>query len=138
MLCLTAVLDALVGRPVRNASDRAVLAVLVTFAIWTTFFWWTMHFLLAGRVPWRRLLPSAILTGVFFAVPGCSRGSISPQPSSLTAGPTGPIGAVFSILTWFMDIGAVIILGAVAGVVREDRRTGMQPEGGRPRTPRTG
>jgi len=50
----------------------------------------------------------------------------------------GPIGAVFSILTWFMDIGAVIILGAVAGVVREDRRTGMQPEGGRPRTPRTG
>jgi len=33
VLCLTAVLDALVGRPVRNASDRAVLAVLVTFAI---------------------------------------------------------------------------------------------------------
>lgn len=107
-----------------------MLAVLVTFAIWTPFFWWTMHFLLAGRVPWRRLLPSAILTGVFFAGPGCSRSSISPQPSSLTAGPTGPIGAVFSILTWFIDIGAVIILGAVAGVVREDRRTEMQPEGG--------
>jgi uncharacterized BrkB/YihY/UPF0761 family membrane protein len=42
-----------------------VLAVLVTFAIWTAFFWWTMHFPLAGRVPWRRLPPSAILTGVF-------------------------------------------------------------------------
>jgi len=32
-----------------HASDGAVLAVLVTFAIWTPFFWWTMHFLLAGR-----------------------------------------------------------------------------------------
>lgn len=71
--CLTAVPDTLVGRPVRNASDRAVPAVLVTFAIWTPFFWWTMHFLPAGRVPWRRLLPSAILTGVFFVGPGCSR-----------------------------------------------------------------
>ena len=31
------------------------------------FFWRTMHFLLAGRVPWRKLLPSAVLTGAFFA-----------------------------------------------------------------------
>jgi membrane protein len=50
----------------------------------------------------------------------------------------GAIDAVFSILTWFIAIGAVIILGAVAGVVWEDRRTEMQPERGRPRTPRTG
>ena len=50
----------------------------------------------------------------------------------------GTIGAVFSILTWFIAIGAVIILGAVAGVVWEDRRTEMQPEHSRPRTPRTG
>jgi hypothetical protein len=43
VLCLTAVLDTLIGRPARNASDGAVLAMLVTFAIWTPFFWWTMH-----------------------------------------------------------------------------------------------
>jgi membrane protein len=50
----------------------------------------------------------------------------------------GAIGAVFSILTWFIAIGAVIILGAVTGVVWEDRRAGMQPEHGQPTTPRTG
>lgn len=49
----------------------------------------------------------------------------------------GAIGAVFSILTWFIDIGTVIILGAVAGGVWEDRRTEMQPERGPPRTSRT-
>jgi membrane protein len=34
----------------------------------------------------------------------------------------GTVGAIFGIMTWFIAIGAVIILGAVAGVVWEDRR----------------
>jgi membrane protein len=112
--------------------------VLVTFAIWTPFFWWTMHFLLAGRVRWRRLLPSAVLTGVFFA--GLGVFSMFYFSSTIVSDSRtyGAIGAVFSILTWFIAIGAVIILGAVAGVVWEDRQTGMRPEHDRPRTPRTG
>jgi membrane protein len=138
VLCLTAVLDTLAGRPVRNASDGAVLAVLVTIAIWTPFFWWTMHFLLGGRVPWRRLLPSAILTGAFFAGLGVFSMFYFSSTIISDSRTYGAIGAVFSILTWFIAIGAVIILGAVAGVVWEDRRTEMQPERGRPRTPRTG
>jgi hypothetical protein len=32
----------------------------------TPFFWWTMHFLLDGRIRWRTLLPSAVITGVFY------------------------------------------------------------------------
>jgi hypothetical protein len=32
----------------------------------TPFFWWTMHVLLAGRVAWRTLLPSAVITGVLY------------------------------------------------------------------------
>jgi hypothetical protein len=34
----------------------------------------------------------------------------------------GTIGAIFGVMTWFIAIGAVIILGAVAGAVWEDRR----------------
>ena len=34
----------------------------------------------------------------------------------------GTIGAIFGIMTWFIAIGAVIILGAVAGAVWEDRK----------------
>jgi hypothetical protein len=33
----------------------------------------------------------------------------------------GPVGAVIDIVTWLVGIGAVIILGAVAGVVSQDR-----------------
>ena len=34
----------------------------------------------------------------------------------------GTIGAVFSIMTWFVAIGAVVILGAVAGATWVDRK----------------
>jgi membrane protein len=85
VLCLTVVLESLAGRPVSNVSAGGWLAPLITVAIMTPFFWWTMHFLLAGRVPWRQLLPSAIITGVFFGASAFSPGSISSKRSSRTA-----------------------------------------------------
>jgi membrane protein len=121
-LCLAAVFESVVGRPVRNLSDGAVWAVLVTFAIWAPFFWWTMHFLLAGRVPWRRLLPSALLTGVFFAGLGVFSKFYFSSTIISDSRTYGAIGAVFSIMTWFVAIGAVIILGAVAGATWEGRK----------------
>lgn len=119
-LCLTVVFDTLVGRPVRNAANGGALAILVTIVIWTPFFWWTMHFLLAGRVPWRRLLPSAVLTGAFFAGLGIFSEFYFSSTIISDSRTYGTIGAVFSIMTWFIAIGAVIILGAVAGSVWED------------------
>jgi membrane protein len=85
VLCLTVVLESLAGRPVSNVSAGGWLAPLITVAIMTPFFWWTMHFLLAGRVPWRQLLPSAIITGVFFGASAFSPESISSKRSSRTA-----------------------------------------------------
>jgi membrane protein len=121
-LALVVVAESAVGRPVRKLSDGAVWAVLVTFAILTPFFWWTMHFLLAGRVPWRRLLPSAVLTGVFFAGLGVFSKFYFSSTIISDSRTYGTIGAVFSIMTWFVAIGAVIILGAVAGATWEDRK----------------
>jgi hypothetical protein len=36
----------------------------------------------------------------------------------------GAIGVVFSLVTWFIAIGAVITLGAVVGVVWDNRKSG--------------
>jgi membrane protein len=122
LLGLAVVLESLTERPVSSAVAGDWLAPLVTVAIMTPFFWWTMHFLLAGRVRWYTLLPSAIATGVFYGGLGVfSRfyfsGTIISDSKTY-----GTIGAIFAIMTWFIAIGAVIILGAVAGVVWEERR----------------
>jgi membrane protein len=97
------------------------LVEIVTFCVFTPFVWWTMHFLLAGRVGWRRLVPSAIATGVFGAA--FSVFSALYFSSTIISDDRiyGPIGAVFDIVTWLVGIGVVIILGAVAGVVWQDR-----------------
>jgi hypothetical protein len=71
---------------------------------------------------WRTLLPSALITGIFYGGLGVfskfyfSETIISDSKTYVT------IGAIFGIMTWFIAIGAVIILGAVAGAVWEDRR----------------
>jgi membrane protein len=121
-LCLVVALETVAARPVRDASAGVGLVELLTFAIWAPFFWWTMHFLLAGRVPWRRLLPSAIFTGAFYAGLGVFSKFYFSSTITSDSKTYGTIGAILGILTWFVAIGAVIILGAVAGAVWEDRK----------------
>jgi len=41
-----------------------VLYGLVILVAFTGFWWFSMRFLLAGRIPWRRLFPSAVATGL--------------------------------------------------------------------------
>jgi membrane protein len=122
VLCLTAAFESLIGRPVRDTFGGTGLIELLIVAIWLPFFWWTMHFLLAGRVRWRRLLPAAIFTSVLFA--GLGVFSQLYFSSEITSGSEtyGAIGAVFAIVTWFIAVGAVIVLGAVAGSVWNDRK----------------
>jgi membrane protein len=121
-LCVAVTVETLAGRPVRDLAEGTLLILVFTFAGTTMFFWWTMHFLLAGRVSWRRLLPSAIVTGLLIVGLGVfSKFYFSPAIVS-DSKTFGAIGAVFSIMTWFVAIGAVIILGAVAGIAWADRK----------------
>ena len=122
VLVVVVVAASLAERPVSAAAAGGWLAPLVTVAIMTPFFWWTMHFLLAGRVRWRTLLPSAIITGVFRSGLGVFSKFYFSETIISDSKTYGTIGAISGIMTWFIAIGAVIILGAVAGAVWEDRR----------------
>jgi membrane protein len=116
------VTESLAGRPVSSVAAGGWLAPLVTVAIMTPFFWWTMHFLLAGRVPRRMLLPSAVITGIFYGGLGVFSKFYFSDTIISDSKTYGTVGAIFGIMTWFIAIGAVIILGAVAGAVWEDRK----------------
>jgi len=122
ILCGVLASESLVGSPVRDAPGGAELIELVTFAVLTPFFWWTMHFLLGGRVGWQRLLPSAIATGVLFGLLGVFSSLYFSSTIISDSKTYGSIGAVFGIMTWLIAIGAVIIIGAVTGAVWRGRR----------------
>ena len=110
---------AFVGPPVR-AAGPAVFAI-VGLVLFTLFWWLTMWLLLAGRIPWRKLLPSALATGVFwlgmeavFAV--IFSGMVISYDQQY-----GPIGIVFALMSYLIAIGVVVVLGAVTGLVWQER-----------------
>jgi membrane protein len=114
--------DSAISKRLEHGPGGPVFVGVVDFAALTLFFWWTMHFLLTGRESWRRLRPAAIATALFWIGFGVFSsfyfsGSVVSDNKLY-----GPIGIVFDIVTWFIAVGAVITLGAVAGVVWETRR----------------
>lgn len=122
VLCFIVALESLVVPPVRHLAVGIGLVAVVTFVIMTPFFWWTIHFLLAGRLPWRALLPSAVATAILFAGFGVFSNFYFSRTIISNSNLYGAIGAVFSIMTWLIATGAMIILGAVAGAVWADRK----------------
>lgn len=99
----------------------SVMVALLSFVGSTAFFWWSMHFLLHGRVAWRELFPSALATGVCWVGLGVfssfyfSREVVSDQRTY------GSIGVIFVLMSWLIAVGVVIALGAVAGAVWVER-----------------
>ena len=94
----------LVGPRVR-AGGPAVFAI-VGLVAFTCFWWATMWLLLAGRVPWRRLFPSAVATGVFYL--GMDAVFALAFSGMVTSNDKkyGPIGIVFSLMSYLIAIGA--------------------------------
>jgi membrane protein len=114
------VAEGIVNAPERRATGPMVQA-LMTFVVATIFFAWTMYFLLAGRVRWRRLVRPALVTAVLWL--GLALFS-SLYFSSLVIDDSrdyGKIGVIFTFLTWFILIGGVIVIGGAVGAVWEAR-----------------
>lgn len=113
--------------------DRVGGAGLVSIASLpaaTAFWWFSMWLLLAGRLGWRDLFPSALSTGI------CWLGMVIVFRLTLSSSIAsdyrkyGPVGVVFAIMTLLIAIGVVIILGAILGVAWQERREhppGEQP-----------
>jgi membrane protein len=80
-----------------------------------------MWFLLAGRISWRRLLPSAVATGVFWVGMEAVFAVVFSGMVTSNYQKYGPIGIVFALVSYLIATGVVVILGAVAGIVWRER-----------------
>jgi membrane protein len=97
--------------------NAPVLAWFVGFVAITGFFWFSMWFLLAGRIPWRGLLPCAVATGACWTGMTAVFSAVLSDMIVSYDQKYGPIGAVFALMSLFIAIGVVLILGAALGLV---------------------
>ena len=88
--------------------------------------WFTMWFLLAGRVSWRRLYPCAVATGAFWLGMYAVFSVIFSGMVISYNQKYGPIGVVFGLMSFFIAIGVVITLGAAVGLMWQDRGLSFQ------------
>jgi membrane protein len=115
-----ALLGGWAGPALRHGGGPVLLGLAAVASV-TAFWWLTLWVLLAGRISWRRLFPAACATGLFYvglvvAFSFFFSGMVISEKKEY-----GPIGVIFALMSYLIAIGIVIILGAVAGLVWQER-----------------
>ncbi len=102
-----------------GSSLRVLLQVVAGSLLW----WWTAWALLVGRVPWSRLLPGAVLTGVCTVAYARASGVVMPRYAENNAQQLGTLGLVLAATTWLIGFAFVMVVAAIVGrVLVEDER----------------
>jgi membrane protein len=124
----TSLLTGRAGPGLRHAGGPVLLAAVGL--VWVTGFWWlTMWILLAGRIPGRKLIPAACATGVLYVAMEVVFSLVFSAMVISNEKKYGPIGIIFALLSYLIAIGVVVILGAVVGLVWQERRAGKTEAG---------
>jgi membrane protein len=120
ILLAVLVAEGSISGPERRSAGPIVEAIL-TFVVVAIFFAWTMHFLLDGRVSWRAVIRPALVTAVLWLALAFLSSAYFSSVLIDDSKTYGTIGVVFTLLTWFILIGTVIVLGAAFGAVWQQR-----------------
>jgi len=103
----------------------APLAIVVSLAF-DLFLWlFTLYVLPHRKVPWKALLPGAILGSAGLEILKLLGGIYVPRLVSSSSGLYGSIGTVFALLAWLFFFGRLLVYASVLNVVRweEDHGT---------------
>jgi membrane protein len=108
--------------PTVHGAGGAVLLGAIGLAAMIMFWWFSIWFLLGGRISWRESLPSAVATGVCWLGMVIVFRLVFSETVITNEKKYGPIGVTFGFMSYFIAIGVVIILGAVIGVFWSEAR----------------
>ena len=108
------------GPRIHAAGGRFLLA-FVYLVVLTGFWWFTIWFLLAGRIRWHTLLPAALATAVCWVGMEFAFSLFFSDAVISDYNKYGPIGVVFALMSWLIAIGVVLIIGAAFGLVWDER-----------------
>jgi len=100
-----------------NDHTGPLLSLIVALASGSALWLLTPFVLLDGRVRWRRLLPTALLTSI--GMSALSIGSVVYMPDAIaeSADRYGSIGIAIALVSWLVGTGFVLVVCAAVGAV---------------------
>ncbi len=100
------------------------LGVLVTFLVSVGLWLWTLRVLPNTKLPWRALLPGALLAAVGLEVLKVVGAYYVPKAVASSSQLYGSLGIVFAVLAWLLIFGRLVVYSAVLNVVRYEQHEG--------------
>jgi membrane protein len=103
----------------------APVAIVVAFAVNVALWLWSMKVLQNRSVPWRALLPGAVVGAIGLEVLKAVGAIYVPRAVASSSALYGSIGVVFAVLAWLLFFGRLVVYATVVNVVRweEDHGT---------------
>jgi membrane protein len=102
----------------------APVGVLVTFAVSLGLWLWTLRVLPNTKLPWRRLLPGALLGAIGLEILKAAGAYYVPKAVASSSQLYGSLGIVFAVLAWLLLFGRLVVYSAVLNVVRYEEHCG--------------
>jgi membrane protein len=111
-----------------NAGDA--VSEMVALALATVVWLVTPYLLLAGRIRYRALLPTALLTAASMGVASAVSVIYMPNAITTSAERYGLVGVAFTFVSWLIGLSAVVVVAAAIGAVTAERY--LSPKGAVP------
>lgn len=102
----------------------APLGVLMSFVVSLGLWMWTLRVLPNTKLPWRRLLPGALLGAIGLEVLKVLGAYYVPKAVASSSQLYGSLGIVFALLAWLLLFGRLVVYSAVLNVVRYEKHQG--------------
>lgn len=102
----------------------APLGILITFAVSLGLWLWTLRVLPNTELPWRALLPGALLGAIGLEVLKVLGAYYVPRAVASSSQLYGSLGIVFALLAWLLLFGRLLVYSAVLNVVRYEKHQG--------------
>jgi membrane protein len=102
-------------RDLEHSHSLGGLFGVTVIALGAAFWMWTPFVLLGRRIPWRRMLPTGLLTAIGISLYSIGTAVFLPDIFTHNAERYGLIGIAFGIVTWLFLYAGVVIVCAVLG-----------------------
>ncbi|MCX5336422.1 MULTISPECIES: ribonuclease BN [unclassified Streptomyces] len=104
----------LLQAPLRSGAG-AVTGMVLSLLSATLLWWWSQHLLLGGRIGWWSLLPGALLAGTGTVLLSRFARVLLPTAMERSLHEFGPLGPVFTFLSWLIAVFLVAVSGLALG-----------------------